>query len=454
MNNSVVIMPDGGAALRLSMPAQDNSTPTHLIALIDTSESMSESNKLEHVKHCMSLVLRILSSDDCISVITFGDQATTLLENVPTDAANTAAITSAIQQIRTEGCTNLSDGLVAVQSVLLNSVNENEHRKTLLLILTDGYANRGVVSPDNLLQITQRLQESFPSLSITSIAYGTDHNANLLTLLAERARGAYSIVKSLEDAALTIGDAVGGAMSCVLQNITVHVPPGTTVHGPYKVTPDNKILLGDGYSGSQTLILLDFPEGQAESLDMIRVTGVRVPSLEPENAQLTFIQHLDEPDDTIYLTRIRYEVAELFTSLSTWTAQTSEEERADFIVRVNTVNAMVSSAQFRGNIVAEMLKMEITSLRTAIQRVTAGAQPSADLGAMLTQHAAFNSLARGTTRAISPVNRRLYSMDQELTEDDNPVVPSARNTSVLSPTSSHRQRRVANLLRTMSQQPE
>jgi len=147
-------------------------------------------------------------------------------------------------------------------------------------------------------------------------------------------------------------------------------------------------------------------------------------------------------------------VAELFTSLSTWTGQTSEEERADFIVRVNTVNAMVSSAQFRGNIVADMLKMEITSLRTAIQRVTVGAHPSHDLGAMLTQHAAFNSLARGTTRAISPVNRRLYSMDQELTEDDNPVVPSTRNTSVLSPTSSHRQRRVANLLRTMSQQPE
>jgi hypothetical protein len=148
-------------------------------------------------------------------------------------------------------------------------------------------------------------------------------------------------------------------------------------------------------------------------------------------------------------------VAELFTSLSTWTAQTSEEERADFIVRVNTVSNMVSSERFRGNIVANMLKMEITSLRTAIQRVTIEMQPSADLGAMLTQHAAFNSLARGTTRAISPVNRRLYSMDQELTEDENPVVPvSTRNTSVLSPTSSHRQRRVANLLRTMSQQPE
>ena len=438
------------AALRVRMPTQDNSTPTHLIALIDASESMDDSNKLEHVKYCMSLVLRILSPADSISVITFGDQATTLLRGVAADAANVPAIQSAIDQIHTNGCTNLSDGLLAVRAILESGVG-NASQKPLLLLLTDGHANRGISSADQLLTMLQRIQETYPALSISSIAYGLDHNADLLKALAERSHGAYSIIKSLEDAALSIGDSLGAVMSCVAQNVTVHVPPGTVAHGPYKVT-DGKIVLGDGYSGAETLLLLDFPT-DVQSVD-VRVSGTRVPSLEPLDLGETVIVRA-EADPVVELTRLRYRVADMFTTVRGWTMRTTALQRDQTLNQVHDLREAINAAAFAGQPLVAMLNAEIESLLTAIQRA-ASVGVTADLSAHLAQHAAFTSLERGTTRAISPVHqrrRRRAPSDEIQEEGENPAphaVPRGM-TSFMSPNTTARQREVASLMHTMSQ---
>lgn len=478
MNVSLTYLPpavtaSASAALRVRMPVQEGSTPTHIVALIDASDSMQDLNKLTHVKHCMSLLLRILSPEDRISVVTFGDQADTLLQNVPTDAAHTAAISSAIQQIHTNGCTNLSDGIIVVQRLLEAVPEADRSRKTLLLLLTDGHANRGVTVPDTLLQMLQRLQESFTSLSVTAIAYGTDHNTTLLRSLAERSQGAYSVVKCLEDAALTIGDAVGGAMSCVAQNVVVTVPAGTVVHGPYTVTAQNTVALGDGYGGAETLLLLDLPATDAES--QIRVTATLVPSLENVSVAVSTVERTDQPDPVIDLTRIRYEIAAMFLELRAWTAQTSPSERDTLLNRVHDMRDRVRAERFEGNVMVSMLEMEIGSLITAIQRLQVERAPSDDMATMLTQHAAFTSLARGTTRAISPHRAHFTSglgaaggarfgraRAASDSSEENPQAPAPRGaprgaglsatSSVLSPSGTARQQQMANTLRAMSSQ--
>jgi Mg-chelatase subunit ChlD len=463
------------AALRIKMPAQEAATPMHLIALLDTSDSMSDGNKLDNVKHCMSLVLRVLSPADRVSIITFGDQASVLLENIPTDGDHSAAIGSAIQQIRTDGCTNLSDGLIAVRGLLDRMPEADRHRKPLLLLLTDGHANRGVSAPSSLLQMLQALQESHSALAITSIAYGTDHNAELLSNLAHQSAGAYSIIQTLEDAALTIGDALGSAMSCVYQGVRIEVPEDAVVHGPYKRDPNGQIKLGDGNSGTETLILLDLPQNTDPAT--IKVHGVRVPTMELVSTGLSEVRQVETEDPVVELTMIRYELSSLFLTVREWTRGTTEAERARTLTRVNELRDRVNAATAAAPALVDMLKMEIDSLLAAIGRMGSSQGTDTHLGVELTQHAIFTSWDRGTTRAIAPAapaaprpgrrirfpspaaSPQLSAVPQSLEEDPNgpppplPPVPMARHSSVLSPSSTARQREVADQLRSLSQQP-
>ena len=249
---------DGVNALRIKIHSVEQQTPTHFILLLDTSDSMNENNKLEHVKFCTSLMLKLMTPADKISVVTFGESSRILLSAVSTDAAHCSSISDTISVLETDGCTNLSAGLASVTELLAT----DSGLKPMLLLLTDGHANRGVSKTDGLKQIMGRIQEQFPTLGFSVIGYGLDHNAELLKAFASDMHGAYSIVEGLEDAALTMGEALGSAISCVAQNVEIHCDPGTTVEGPY-TSIGGIIRIGDLYSGTESLYLLKTSGGWA-----------------------------------------------------------------------------------------------------------------------------------------------------------------------------------------------
>ena len=131
---------NGTHALRIKTPTVEEQTPTHFVVLLDTSDSMNESAKLEHVKLCTSLMLKLLTPNDKLSLVTFGDNSRILLAAVPTDAAHLSMISETIMGLNTEGCTNLSAGLASAAEVLAL----DSQLKPMLLLLTDGHANRGI----------------------------------------------------------------------------------------------------------------------------------------------------------------------------------------------------------------------------------------------------------------------------------------------------------------------
>jgi len=332
-------------ALRVTPPQNVARVPTHFILLLDVSESMLEENKLENCKKCASLIVNFMTPEDRISLITFGENAELHLKYTPAEESNKEAIKGTIQSIECNGCTNLSAGLGYVREVCEGTL------KTGLLILTDGHANRGVSSSSELRQMIRSLSDRFSNLSVHCVAYGHDHNTDLLKGIAEDNQGSYNIVNTVEDTAFAFGETLGGLMSCAYQNVVIHVPSGSVVHGPYKIV-NNTVRLGDVYAGTKPMILLDMP-----SFD-VTVSGMTLPDLEPWTVTPTVVA-LQGRDKDIELTKLRYTCTDIITRIR-------NRERGLTRIVDDFENALKDEF-FNGHPVASLLKSEIKTLRSMIE---------------------------------------------------------------------------------------
>ena len=423
----------GPAALRISTAPSNLRTPTHFIALIDVSESMEDKSKLIHVKHCMSLLLKFLTADDCLSIISFGEESTILLNRVKADTSQIPVIEKAIESLAVNGCTNYSAGLGSVRQILDESPISSH--KPGLLTFTDGHANRGVFDPPSLNAMVSRIHELYPTLSFSFVAYGTEHNAALLKAMSDTVMGSYSIVESLEGSATAMGDCIGGILSCSAQNVAIEFPTGTVAHGPYTVSASGRLVLGDLYAGTDTTILVTAMEGP------VIVTGVTLPNLDP--FRHTASTSLDTaPNVEITVTRLRYRCAALFSKI-----RDSIRQSASFTEEIESFRLACSDPALAEHPVIPMLKAEILSMEAAVQNITAGATQGLD--AQLTQHAAFTSMLRGTTTSIMSqsgghrARTRVRFNSVESDELEDPVI-------MTSPMRSTRQQQVTSMMRESS----
>ncbi len=379
-------------AVRLLPPEDVNHTPTHYILLIDVSLSMMNDNKLNNVKKCLTTLVNFLKPEDTCSLITFGDNSEIHLNRVKCDASSKESIRTAIQEFIVDGSTNLSAGLLNVKSVL------RANEKSGLLLLTDGHANNGVRDTEGLIEIFKKIVEEFPRLSIASIGYGTDHNADLLKAVAEETLGKYTIVDSIDTTAFAFGDVIGGLMSCYAQLTTLVMPMGSKIHGPYTIKNGTHVLLGDIYAGTKTLLLLDVPTAE---LSNVSITATVLPGLESINKKLTYTPLLD--NDTIIeveLTRLRFECTELLKLLRT---SLSADMKASLKARVDAFESALSNEKYASHPITQTLKHELPLMREVLN---ANIMQSQLLHSMMSQHETSIGLARGFSSPVRPMRSR------------------------------------------------
>jgi hypothetical protein len=127
----------------------------------------------------------------------------------------------------------------------------------------------------------------------------------------------------------------------------------------------------------------------------------------------------------VELTSLRYQCSALFKRLG----QCNQGVPPDLLADVAAFKSRLADPFLAGHAMTTMLLSECASLETAVQAILHGHAHAVQ--AQVTQHAAFTSLGRGTSRPI-----------QESGASD-PVM--------LSPTRSTTQQRVASLMQTMSQ---
>jgi Mg-chelatase subunit ChlD len=455
INSDATLMREGGICIKGL--TRNSRQPIHMILLVDTSGSMGMENKLDSVKKSIQFLLELLSPDDRLSLITFADSSKTFLNRAIPTPEERQAILYRVHSLKDDGSTNMSAGLLEARTLV---EPPSSGRKQGLVLLTDGHANLGVHTEEGLIDILKRIQTESAGLSLTTVAYGVDHNSEMLTNLAKAGGGAYNVVKNLEDVATVFGDILGGLVSVSAQKVELQLPPGAEATTSFRTETDSagmkSIFVGDVYADAELTILFR----SAPSQGPIRVKGVDMRSLDliDEVVEPRLLTDIREIPVSLIMAQYRERVVELMKLVTVGTIRSMSMDPA--ILKAD-IESLLKQIEDDDRIGSDPLKpILLEDLRQALALSSRQGHLSQHETVDMAQHTAFLSITRGmrssTTRGPTPPRRggRLRRQQAVGSDPVDEVAAAPPLAPMASPFANRMQTQMATVMRTMSQQPE
>jgi hypothetical protein len=177
--------------------------------LLDVSDSMAGA-RLDAVKRTLHAARPLWLPDDRVTVVTFGDEGRVCLH--AHSMHDTDGFYAVVDNIHTNGCTNLSSGLEVLHGL--------GGQWDAVILLTDGQVNMGIMSTAGLYEMACGVGRQ----AYYAIGYGADHNRRLLRDLAIRTRGSYTYASADEMLPVCIGDVLSGLRTEVYSGVRVVAP--------------------------------------------------------------------------------------------------------------------------------------------------------------------------------------------------------------------------------------
>jgi Mg-chelatase subunit ChlD len=403
--------------------------PTHTIVLLDTSGSMDEGSKLTNVKKSLTFLLKFLQKTDYLSLVTFNTGSLILIENINITSDYMEAFRYTIDTLEAEGGTNLSAGLLNVKGILERTTHNT---KTGLIILTDGHANEGLTRSDDLLRIIQSIKSLNSSISITTIGYNDDHNANILKEIAINGNGSYNIVNNIEQVATVFGDILGGLMTTVAQNVSVSYPSSWNNLNMYK-KKDNGVIstldIGDVCGESETILLFENTDANTVS-----VSGVDTKTFESIQSTITWTGPYNEYKDLYMMAYIRNSLAYILNHMKSMDK--------DLIKNLlNEMKEFLNKPLVQFNPLTKMLKEEISSIENQLNSASIDNTHNLQTSMML-------GFGRGLSRNTAATIRRRPSI-----VNHEEFINNLNSMNVSTPFANRVQREITQQMCDMTQDP-
>ncbi|ATC65204.1 hypothetical protein CMV30_15265 [Nibricoccus aquaticus] len=199
------------------LPRPESRPPVNLALVIDRSGSMS-GDKIEKAREAALEVLSRLAPDDILSVVAYDSDVETL---VPAQRVGDGRrISAAIRSIRVNGNTALFGGVSQGASEVRKHLEDRRYIHRVIL-LSDGQANVGPSTPDDLARLGTALMKE--GVSVTTVGLGLGFNEDLMTRLAQRSDGNTYFVESSEDLPRIFAGEIGDVLNVVARRVVVEV---------------------------------------------------------------------------------------------------------------------------------------------------------------------------------------------------------------------------------------
>ena len=265
-------------------PPSTDRAPLHVALVLDRSGSMA-GGKLEAVKDAAIDLVRRLSPDDLVTVVTYDDVVTTVAE--PGPGSEQADLTARIQDLRTGGMTNLSGGWLRGRELLAGAAGRPEGAAdpeapavARILLLTDGLANRGITDRERLCALTAEARSA--GITTTTIGFGADYDEVLLRGMADAGGGGTYYIARPDQAVDVFAAEIDGLLELSAQNLTATVTPSegaelTVVRHSYPSTDLGDALrleMGDLYAREPRELLCEFGVRVPEDREEVEVASV------------------------------------------------------------------------------------------------------------------------------------------------------------------------------------
>jgi Mg-chelatase subunit ChlD len=243
--------------------------PLDIVVVVDKSRSM-KGKKLSLLKKTLQFVTRVLTPADRLSLVEFSHSAAVLCPLWRCSYDRKRAINDIIDAVVVETGTDIASGLRAGVSVLQARTESNS--VAAVLLLTDG---QDAGSLNHLDEIIAHVPKG---TQVHCFGFGADHDALVMSRIAERCYGTFSFIAALEDVQRCFAATLGGLSSTVATDIDIAIALGeagvlAAVHSkfPHSIAADARsasVKINDMFGDEQRDVVFSFtvPDGDEDSV--------------------------------------------------------------------------------------------------------------------------------------------------------------------------------------------
>jgi Ca-activated chloride channel family protein len=199
------------------LPNRAARPPVNLALVIDRSGSMG-GDKIAKAREAALELVRRLAPDDIVSLIAYDSSVNVLIP--ARRVGNGRELESAILGLEAQGGTALYGGVASGATEIRRHLGETKHVPRIIL-LSDGQANVGPSSPEELGRLGASLMKE--GISVSTIGLGLGFNEDLMTRLAQRSDGNTYFVESSDDLPRIFAAELGDVLNVVARHVVIEI---------------------------------------------------------------------------------------------------------------------------------------------------------------------------------------------------------------------------------------
>jgi len=261
----------------VKLPRKEQRPPVNLALVIDRSGSMS-GEKIEKAREAGLEAVRQLSPDDIVSIVAYDSRVETL---VPAQrVGNRRRLEDAIRSLEAEGNTALYDGVVRGADEVRRNGEDGRYVNRVIL-LSDGQANVGPSSPDELGRLGAALMRE--GIAVTTVGLGLGFNEDLMARLAQRSDGNTYFVEDSADLPRIFAAELGDVLNVVARRVVIEIEFPEGVRPLRFVGRDGTIrerkaelTLSQIYGGQEKFALVEVEVSSAKAATTREIARARV----------------------------------------------------------------------------------------------------------------------------------------------------------------------------------
>jgi Ca-activated chloride channel homolog len=198
--------------------AADEKPRSNLTFLLDTSGSMSSSDKLPLLQESMRMLLDQLDPDDTISIVVYAGSAGAVLE--PTPVREKSKILAAVNNLQAGGSTAGGEGIRLAYDLAKQNFDKDAVNRVILG--TDGDFNVGIYNPEELKGFVERERESGIFLSVLGFGEG-NYNDAMMQTLAQNGNGIAAYIDTRNEARKVLVDEATSSLFTIAKDVKIQV---------------------------------------------------------------------------------------------------------------------------------------------------------------------------------------------------------------------------------------
>ncbi|MFH1229992.1 MAG: von Willebrand factor type A domain-containing protein [Planctomycetota bacterium] len=201
-----------------------------LTFVIDCSGSMQREDRLELVKRSLRLLIDQLREGDKIGITVYQTRGRVLMSHKGLSERN--EILTAIDLLQSDGSTNAEEGIrlgyeIAEKAFQPGCINR-------VILCTDGVANEGQTSAENILKEIKKYVDKGIYLSAIGFGMG-NYNDILLEKLGDKGNGHYAYVDNIAEAKRVFVENLTGTLQVIAKDVKVQVDFNPAVVRSYRL---------------------------------------------------------------------------------------------------------------------------------------------------------------------------------------------------------------------------